>query len=453
MDTQQGGARWVASVSIGSGAGSNLQRIVSSCDRGFDKDLVHLLSMDDWLYYICLMKIQDIASHISIASEIYTSKLLQDLLQRQLTDRSKDIKNYLLSQSQRLFNALVVGTYGGNPDWYELAIRTDGSGLEPLPEYIEGTLGILKLDGSERLWAIDGQHRVAGIKLAIEEEPKIGNEEVCVIFVAGVTSQHRGDNPVGYERTRRLFTTLNRYAKPVSKKDIIALDEDNIVAIVTRQLVEEYDLFHKKISIGRAKSFPIADKQNLTTIEVLYDTLDIHLRDGGGSRSWKRFKAIRPSDDVIARFYKRATELWDTMIQHFPPLQELRESKPIEEISGRYRHAQGGHLLFRPIGLLIIVQVLRYLTESGMQLAEAIRVVGQVPMEVSAPPWAGLLWDTVNKRMITTQENRKVAERLLFYSVGGDLRRLRANSNGLRQEYAGILSRVPIEVELPRYSS
>ena len=44
VDTQQGGARWVASVSIGSGAGSNLQRIVSSCDRGFDKDLVHLLS-------------------------------------------------------------------------------------------------------------------------------------------------------------------------------------------------------------------------------------------------------------------------------------------------------------------------------------------------------------------------------------------------------------------------
>jgi len=45
VDTQQGGARWVASVSIGSGAGSNLQRIVSSCDRGFDKDLVHLLSI------------------------------------------------------------------------------------------------------------------------------------------------------------------------------------------------------------------------------------------------------------------------------------------------------------------------------------------------------------------------------------------------------------------------
>jgi DNA sulfur modification protein DndB len=257
-----------------------------------------------------------------------------------------------------------------------------------------------------------------------------GDDEVCVIFVAGVTSQHQDDDPGGYERTRRPFTTLNRYAKPVSKRDIIALDEDNVMAILTRQFVEDHALFHDKVSTGRTRSISVTDKA-----------------------SWRRFKAIRPPDEVIATFYKRAAEFWNMMMEHFPPLQELKNSKPTEEIAGKYRHMQGGHLLFRPIGLLIIVQVLRYLMESGMQLAEAIRVVSQVPMEVSAPPWIGLMWDTVNKRMITTQENRKVAERLLFYSVGGDFRRLRANSHGLRQEHAGILSRVPIEVELPRYSS
>ena len=140
------------------------------------------------------------------------------------------------------------------------------------------------------------------------------------------------------------------------------------------------------------------------------------------------------------------------LIEHFPPLQELKNSEPTEEVAGKYRHMQGGHLLFRPIGLLIIVQVLRYLTESGLQSAEAIRVMSQVPMELSAPPWAGLLWDTANKRMITTQENRKVAERLLFYSLGGDLRRLRTSPYDLKREYAGILNRDPTEVELPRYS-
>lgn len=408
--------------------------------------------MGDWIYYICLLKMRDIASRITIAKDIYASTPLRDLLQRQLTNRrSKEIKTYLLSQPQRLFNALVVGTYGGRPDWYELAIRTDNSDLEPLPDDIEGTLGILKLDGSERLWAIDGQHRVAGIQLTVAEKPQIGEEEVCVIFVAGVTSEHRDDDPLGYERTRRLFTTLNHYAKPVSKKDIIALDEDDVVAIVTRQLLEEYDLFREKISIGQARSIPVTDKKNLTTIEVLYDTLDIHLRDGK-PRSWKQFRAIRPSENVIARFYKKATELWDTMIEHFPPFQELRESKSTEETAGRYRHSLGGHLLFRPIGLLIVVRVLRYLTESGMPLAEAVRVVSQVPMELSAPPWAGLLWDTANKRMITAPENQKVAERLLFYGVGGDLSRFKVNPDDLRREYAGRLNQIPTAVELPRYS-
>lgn len=133
-------------------------------------------------------------------------------------------------------------------------------------------------------------------------------------------------------------------------------------------------------------------------------------------------------------------------------LQELKDSEPTEEVAGKYRHMQGGHLLFRPIGLLIIVQVLRYLTESGMSLAEAIRVVSQVPMEVSAPPWAGLLRDVANKRMITTQESRKVAERLLFYSVGGELRRFRTSPNNLKRGYVCILNRAPTEVELPRYS-
>ena len=272
--------------------------------------------MAGWIYYICLMKMRDIVDRISIASDIYTSKPLQNLLQRQLTGcRAKEIKTYLLSQPQRLFNALVVGTYGGSPDWYELAIRTDGSGLEPLPEYIEGTLGILKLDGSERLWAIDGQHRVAGIKLAVKEDPHIGDDEVCVIFVAGVTSQRRDDNPVGYERTRRLFTTLNRYAKPVSKRDIIAFDEDDIVAILTRQSVEEHTLFHDKISTGRTRSISVSDKETLTTIEILYDTLDINLRERS-QQSWQRFKVMRPPDEVITNFYKSAAEFWNMLIHH-----------------------------------------------------------------------------------------------------------------------------------------
>jgi DNA sulfur modification protein DndB len=60
-----------------------------------------------------------------------------------------------------------------------------------------------------------------GIKRAVAESTTLGEEEVIVLFVSHSRSTD------GMERSRRLFTTLNRYAKPVSKMDIIALDEDD----------------------------------------------------------------------------------------------------------------------------------------------------------------------------------------------------------------------------------
>lgn len=406
--------------------------------------------MGDWVYYICLMKMRDIASRVSFAEEIHVSESLNDLLQRSVTDRSKGIAEYLVSQQQRFFNALVVGVYGGQPNWYELAVRTEGSDLDPLPDHSEGVLGILRLDGSEITWAIDGQHRVAGIRQAIEEDPEIGSEELCVIFVAGVTSHHREEDLDGYERTRRLFTTLNRYAKPVQKADIIALDEDDVIAIVTRRLVEEYEPLRDKVSVGKTKSIPVKDRQSLTSIVALYDTMDIYLRDRSG-RAWKEFKTLRPSDEEIDSFYGRAVEFWQLLRENFPELQDFLDTEASEEGAAEYRHGEGGHLLFRPVGLLVVARVLYYLVDEGSSPAEAVQLIGQVPMRISDPPWGGLLWDTANRRMITSPESQKAARWLLFHSIGGSLGRFGKTLDDLREEYAGILNRDPNEVEIPRF--
>jgi DNA sulfur modification protein DndB len=130
--------------------------------------------MGDWTYYITFLKMSDIARRISIAEKIHTNRTLQDLLQRRLTDRSKGISSYLLNQSQRFFNALVVATYGGHPTWNELAVDEGPEGLvEQPPDELDGVLGFLRFDGSELLFAVDGQHRVEGIKQAIEARPEL----------------------------------------------------------------------------------------------------------------------------------------------------------------------------------------------------------------------------------------------------------------------------------------
>ena len=73
------------------------------------------------------------------------------------------------------------------------------------------------------------------------------------------------------------------------------------------------------------------------------------------------------------------------------------------------------------------------------------------PTELSEYPWAGLLWDNTNKRMITTKENQNIARRLLFKALGGDFSKAsyKTTVNALRKQYAGALNRDIDETELP----
>lgn len=403
----------------------------------------------DWIYYICLLKMHEVAEKISVAEDIHSSKTLRDLLQRKLTDRSEDIANYLKTQPQRFFNALVVGTYGGNPRWNELSLQSGKLDSE-LPFSIEGALGILTLEGTEKLFAIDGQHRVAGIIEALKENDDLADEEVCVIIVAGVSQEKRSSDPEGFERTRRLFSTLNRYAKPVSKKDIIALDEDDAIAIITRELVEKHSLFQEKVSLKATKSIPKADKTSFTSIVTLYDANELYLKIG--IKNWNKFKKFRPSDKELDELYKKANKYWDIFINNFGPLKLMANSSPKDNVAKKYRHKNGGHLLFRPIGLLIFVKVMRQQMDSGLALDKAAKKLSKVPMEISEDPWAGLLWDVKNRRMITAGENQKAAVKLLFYSVGGKLSVLKSSKEALIKELSGLLNKEEDEIELPRYA-
>lgn len=409
--------------------------------------------MGDWIYYIAFMKMKELAQRIDRAQSFYSSKTLQELLQRQiLRGRAKEIKHYLETQKQRFFNALVIGTYGGDPQWNEMVIEKTLSSTPELPKELEGTMGFLVLNGSEKLFAIDGQHRVEGIRLAVEEHPELGSEEVCVILVRGITGENRSKDPEGFERTRRLFSTLNRYAKPVSKKDIIVLDEDDAVAIITRRLVEEYPLFlGKKISVKAATSIPVGDKQSLTSINALYDGLDIYLIDRTKS-AWKKFKRFYPGDEEIKKLHQSAVDLWDNYCNHFPPLKEVKESGPDEEVAGKYRNIDGGNILFRPIGLLMSVKVVRQLIDyNELSLEEAVSSVSKVPMELSEVPWAHLIWNPLNKKMITASQNRRAAEKLFFNAVGGDLTVLKSSPDILRQELAAIKNIDLQKIKLPSY--
>lgn len=405
-------------------------------------------SMGSWTYYVGVMKMKDIAERVSIVEDIHPSEELQDYLQRQLSPRSKAISDYLLTQEQRFFNSLVIGTYGGQPQWLELGVRAKDAEQEERLLELEGIVGFLQLSGTETLFAIDGQHRIAGIKGAIRKNQDLETEEVSVVFVAGVTQDQRAKDPLGYERTRRLFSTLNRYAKPVGKKDIIALDEDDAVAIITRKMVDEYPPFKEKISSKGSNSVSKTDRVSLTTITNLYDVLDVYLSDDVGVRPSRR---IRPSEAILQDLYTKSVVLFEKLANAFPPLSELCQSEPAEKTAGKYRHSEGGSLLLRPIGLKMIVTTVVDLGRQGFSINESLLRLGKADLELSKAPWAELIWNTSSKRMITTSENQKAARLLLLYSVGGSLEKVGSDVGKLKKELSGLINRPVEEITLPKY--
>lgn len=373
--------------------------------------------MGDWVYYSCLMDLDELSSRVHYAEEIHKSEQLSDMIQRHLArGRSAQIAEYLESQPERLFNSLVIATYEGQPNWHalsDLKSRTKKGELQDLDEETIASVGFLTLRGDEKLFALDGQHRLAGIKKAIkgglEQDPY---DEVPVILVAHKSTAK------GLERTRRLFTTLNKTARPVSKGDIIALDEDDVMAITVRWLIEETTLFGgKRIAFVANNNMPVGNTTSLTTIGNLYDVLTVLFTNAQSDLTKRKadLQRIRPNDDELQQYFDYARRYVVHLRENFEELERFFAAKSTTAIVKRSRGSQGGNALFRPIGLEIFTRIIARLTRD-MTLAESVKLASKLPRKLTAPPYDGLLWDSSNKTILNA--HKVTLREILLYMLG-----------------------------------
>lgn len=369
------------------------------------------------------MKFSDVALWIKETEEIHKSKQLRDMIQRKITDRVGPIVEYLIEQPERFFNAIVVGVYGGNPKWYPINVGDSPAvGAPDLEDEDREAIGLLMLEGDEKLFAIDGQHRVVAIKHVLKRKSALKTEQICAIFVA------HGNDEKGMMRTRRLFSTLNRYAVPVSKGEIVALSEDDAYAIVTRKLVEEFNLFKSAangsgfVDFRKMPNLPKTDRTSLTTILTLYDiTYAIYVPslnlNKEQKRHFQRLKHRRPDERTLADIYKEQVAYWKLLKNNFAQLEALFNSDPEDHVAGKYRTPSGGHLMFRPIGQKAFAGAVRIMMDRGIKMGDAVRVLSGVPMQLNRPPWLNVLWRPTAQR-INSKVNVQLLENLLLYLVG-----------------------------------
>ena len=389
--------------------------------------------MGDWDYFITTLTLEEVATRVLPGTKIVTSPGMNNWIQRRvMPGRAKNIASYLIEREQHFFPSIVVGVYLGEPTWYPISVEDNEilgtPGLDPRSRE---TLGILELDGTEQLYAIDGQHRVAGIKAALEMLSEAGrtedyntlaNETLAVAFVSADR-----DEETELERVRRLFTTLNKEAKKVSEPEIVALDEDDPAAIVTRWVATGYEglkpyyLEEKEsepnlVQLSRQHEIRGTNRRSVTTIVTLYRTIRSIFRPEL-QRMTREYKGNRPDDKELTELYVNAVSVWELLRKHDSALNEVLGTDPAKELAGKHRTPSGGHILFRPVGLQAFSGALGVLKQRGVDTERAVKGLCGLPTEISEQPWEHILWDPFAGRM-STVNRRPVAEALYLHMLG-----------------------------------
>lgn len=409
----------------------------------------------DWTYYSCVMRMPEVAERINYAEELHPNRKLSELIQREITKkRAKEISSYLANEKERFFNSLVVAVYGGEPQWFPVQINSSenissvaGKGdvaaeVKEANLAISGALGILTLSGGEKLFAIDGQHRLSGMKALnaakkTDKEKQFEDDDDDVDLVPMILVAHSNST---LQRTRRLFTTLNKKAIAVNKKERIALDENDAMAITARRLVEEHEWFgERRISMAATNNLPVKDRSSLTTIGNLYDILTILFVDIEMIGSKRDLGTERLSDERLEHCFQVASAYFSGLVSAIPELARYFDSEDPNEVVSQYRNDTGGSVYFRPLGLYIMTEVVRSLVAAGIDWKV---MLPKLPRFLSDQPFQGVLW---TERGTIEPKGKVIVRELLEHMAGLQVKK----SADLKQRYAKFLGKEIEEVELP----
>lgn len=410
--------------------------------------------MGDWKYYIVRMKMREIAHEVQLAHDIYEDNTLSDAVQRSLGDKrvKKEIVGYLARRPDRFFSSIVVAAMEGNPIWHP--VEMDESVVPNIfsqTASLSESFGVLCFGDEPKYYALDGQHRVAAIKLLTSGEadfdpPEQFDEDLLSVIVV-LREEH--DVPEGewLRRYRRLFSSLNRYAKPTDRDTNIIMDEDDLFAILTRQLITDHEFFRTP---GREReSFRVltqgknlrSNSPHFTTLQTLYAVNEILLttrqreQKGWFSEGQGIDKQIRPEEEDIEACYTELSNYWDAILGIVPnlrmPPQNMKQHSADEPDSGDV----SDHFLFWPIGQELFAKIIRYILDDKFpnggygdvgKMQKALNCLLDVPWELHDVPWRHLILVKLSEDSgwRIRNEDRKlaidIARRILRWAVDID---------------------------------
>lgn len=379
-------------------------------------------------YYVLSMKAQELVKKITIPKKMrgWDNLSIEERYQRDINYRRvKDhIAPYLANDKSRFFGAVIVTAmnFGGVVSFEPLAeIATRG--LPGLYRTAASNMGFLTFSGEEILVPLDGQHRLKAIEFAVSGRDHEGNdipnmepcvelarEDITVILVA-----------FEKEKARRIFTKVNRYAKATTTGQNIVTEEDDMVAVLSREVANEF------IGGGLAKfkNNTLSKKDGeFTTLGIVYNcNLEIITR--------YFFAKGKPDTSHLPEMAQRklwrmkVREIWQSVLEGIEVFGDALADRE-ESGDGKRREIREGNLLGKPVAQECLVRAFLRLTDApnNFSHSESCRRLNGLPWELSAESlgvWQHVLWTGGVKDGKIITKNRKLATRMIAYLAGDAL--------------------------------
>ena len=403
--------------------------------------------MGSWQYYTVKMTARAISENVRFGSEVYEDRTLDEAIQRAVNETrvKRDIVTYLKRQPDRFFASIVIAALGGDPKFYPLEVTDDERfALFRDDDRLNSTFGVLKFDGTQDYYALDGQHRLAAIKTLLDKNNELSDgapddfpmDELSVIVVVPKAGE---DSAEFMKKYRRLFSNLNRYAKATDKDTNIIMDEDDAFAILTRRIINDHPFFK---SPGRQKDSPKVQTKGknlregdsyFTSLQTLYEMNIVLLSsrhrenkgwdNSGDGQDRGTFSRFRPDEEHLDALYGELCIYWDALIDEIPALQNDPSTMRAHSLSEEeQKEGFTDHLLFWPIGQEMMARIAREALDRILpdtanpvpkEVRDALRGLGALEWRLHEPPWRYfLLVRPDGKKWKMRSEDRKEAVRI-----------------------------------------
>ena len=394
-------------------------------------------------YFIGKMRARDICQQVGIAAELenWDHLTIEELYQRDLNRRrvETEIAPYLVNTGDRFFGSIIVLV--NDPESIEFeTVGEFGAKLPASYQLASTDLGFLTVGAGSHsaasggLVALDGQHRLAALRLTVQgaavrgpHMDEVAMDEVTAVFVLNSSEAE----------SRRLFTTLNRSARKVSRSDLLLMSEDDGRSVVARRLLatdllSPRGLEHHPLVKWTSNTISPNDTA-MTTLNALSDVVDVV-----GSYLRLQFIAkkeysIRPPEAELDRLEQEVLHWTELIFTNFAVLNDLRD-RP-EDMKEAREDSSPYSMVLKPAGFVTLFRAIA----SGLDPARGARArVADVIHELSELDWS---FGAAHWRGVLVQASGRISGRRTDWNLAGDLMALAASGESAKQEFIDDVTR------------